>query len=419
MPDVKLDSEDESFLEAVFGDETPKKRSATIKILAAVVSSLCIGTFMFFVFNNAQPEPEPTQPTPTPVEPEPTSGDRPPVAIPSDREYADAIDERVHDELVEFSQWLVDNESYAIIGEFGWPRDIDEGGEQWRTIGENWLRDLAQTNMVGYYWATGGAWGNYTLAVHNSEDQVITSVNSQSFQLNAFSKDNELGINMAGLEFGTNQEGYSNDNPGTLTDKNYIYNTKPNYDYIAEEGYTSVRIPFTWERLQPELNGPLDEKYLDLIKTSVEFAHDNDMSVMLDLHNYGEYDTADDTLKLGSSALPHSALVDVWERLSAVFGQSEGVVMYGIMNEPRSLDAEQWASPAANWEAASQSVVSALRALDDESEIVIGGYNWAKLSTWSRYHPTAWIDDPLNNTIYEAHHYWDSDTSGMYTGGYQ
>ena len=33
-------------------------------------------------------------------------------------------------------------------------------------------------------------------------------------------------------------------------------------NYLASEGVTLVRLPISWERMQPTLNGPLDQTYL-------------------------------------------------------------------------------------------------------------------------------------------------------------
>jgi hypothetical protein len=39
---------------------------------------------------------------------------------------------------------------------------------------------------------------------------------------------------------------------------------------------------------------------------------------------------------------------------------------------------------------------------------------WSGVQTWTRCHPDAWINDPANRFLYEAHHYFDGDHSGTY-----
>ncbi|UIY29469.1 glycoside hydrolase family 5 protein [Neorhizobium galegae] len=52
------------------------------------------------------------------------------------------------------------------------------------------------------------------------------------------------GVNLAGAEFGSLGDEYG---------KGYIYPTKETIDYFAGKGFNTVRLPFLWERLQPQL----------------------------------------------------------------------------------------------------------------------------------------------------------------------
>ncbi len=80
------------------------------------------------------------------------------------------------------------------------------------------------------------------------------------------------GINIAGLEYG------------------YTENTQNTYNYFAAKGFKTVRIPFKWETLQPDLNAPLDESYAAQIDQEVEMAGNAGLKAILDLHNYGRRD---------------------------------------------------------------------------------------------------------------------------------
>jgi hypothetical protein len=43
---------------------------------------------------------------------------------------------------------------------------------------------------------------------------------------------------------------------------------------------------------------------------------------------------------------------------------------------------------------------------------------WSGVANWNKQHPKGWIMDRQNNILYEAHHYWDSDSSGHYCLSY-
>jgi hypothetical protein len=75
--------------------------------------------------------------------------------------------------------------------------------------------------------------------------------------------------------------------------------------------------------------------------------------------------------------------------------------------------------PAQLWEQASQAALSAIRANGDTKLVMVPGYQWSGVKQWAAQHPRAWITDSANNYRYEAHHYWDSDSSGTYNRTYQ
>lgn len=340
------------------------------------------------------------------------------ISLPSSRPFIDGVDKRIHNELSSYVTWLQDNEATAVIGEFGWPNSNGLDGDKWDLIASQWLKDIEQTGIPTYYWASGTGWGEYPLAAHTASNGRITGGNSQDRILQDNRGANE-GINVAGLEFGTQLSGFSNVS-NEMVDTQYINNSTSVYADLARSGYRQIRLPFSWERIQPDLFGELDPVYFGYVRDAVQQAARNDQTMLLDLHNYGRYITLTGDSLLGSEELPHASLADVWKRISKGLNDiPTEVVEYGIMNEPHDLLSGSWGSSEKNWEAASQTVVKTLRSTGDKRKIVIAGYNWSKLSTWSQYHPSSWIQDPLNNFSYEAHHYWDHDTSGRYEGRYR
>jgi fibronectin type 3 domain-containing protein len=48
--------------------------------------------------------------------------------------------------------------------------------------------------------------------------------------------------------------------------------------------------------------------------------------------------------------------------------------------------------------------------------VLVPGYNWSGAQQWTTQHPRAWITGA--NVRYEAHHYWDRDSSGAYLNSY-
>jgi endoglucanase len=228
-------------------------------------------------------------------------------------------------------------------------------------------------------------------------------------------------ISLAGLEFGTLLRGFSNANPGKLG-QDFFLSGKQSFEKLAAMGFQSVRIPFRWERLQPELNGALSPDGVQALRHQLSLARAAGVSVMIDLHNYGRYSREQDgkveELKLGEQlggAVPLGAaeLSDFWSRMSRAFRGQPNLIGYGLMNEPHDL-------PPGAWVEASAAAAQAIRAGGDSARLFVAGNRWSSAAHWERVNPaTPWIEDSLNKVSYEAHCYLDQNGSGEYALDYQ
>src|SRR5437762_2623505 len=90
-----------------------------------------------------------------------------------------------------------------------------------------------------------------------------------------------IGVNLAGAEFGSGRGIYGTD---------YIYPSASELDYYQGKGVTLIRLPFSWERMQPTLGGALDQTELGYMKDFLDAAAQRGMMVEIDLHNFGRYD---------------------------------------------------------------------------------------------------------------------------------
>ncbi len=85
-------------------------------------------------------------------------------------------------------------------------------------------------------------------------------------------------------------------------------------------------------------------------------------------------------------------------------------------------------NPNQVWEYISQRAVSGLRyglvgatsgPIVDTHTIMVSGNNYSSLVNWIGAHPQPWITDPVvGGTIYESHHYWDSQSGYQRSGTY-
>jgi hypothetical protein len=287
-------------------------------------------------------------------------------AAPPAATAGDALQRRSLDELNMFIGWLDANDVRGFIGEVGWPDDRSGDAQRWNDLADRWYSTADAAGLPVSAWATGDHWGDYPLAAYTPQDDdgagvAVAGTQARVLEAHLGTAAYDRGIAVAGGSFGDDTPTFSNAKPGS-PGTDYWYPSRATLRYIASRGFDFVRIDFRWERLQPRLHRPLDRAELRRIRRAVRSAGDQGLGVVLDMHNYGEYITGEGPsgprrTTLGSAALPNSAFVDVWVRLSEAFRDDPAIVAYGLMNEPHGLrtwtaqasTVASWTSSAGRW----------------------------------------------------------------------
>jgi aryl-phospho-beta-D-glucosidase BglC (GH1 family) len=200
------------------------------------------------------------------------------------------------------------------------------------------------------------------------------------------------------------QTGFSRSLPGTYG-RHYVYPDRADFAYLRGRGLNLARIPFRWERVQPQLNKPLKSAELDRLRSCFDDASAAGMRVIPNVHNYGKYAvSAFSYPTLGSTALPIGAYRDLWVRLAEAWKDHPAVAGYDIMGEPHSLP-----GGIPTWEKASQAAVEGIRSTDATTRIWVAGYNTRPgykngLFCFVANHPRAWITAP--RVGYTCHAYY-------------
>jgi aryl-phospho-beta-D-glucosidase BglC (GH1 family) len=207
-----------------------------------------------------------------------------------------------------------------------------------------------------------------------------------------------IGVNLSGAEFGS----------GNSYGRDYYYAGIDEIRYYADRGAELIRFPFDWERMQPTLGGPLDATELGRLKKFLADAHSVGVKVIVDLHNYGRYDGK----TIGSAGVSNAQFADFWQKLASAIKGSPALVGYGLMNEPYNMGG------AGIWKSAAQAAVDAIRKVDGTEAIYAMGDGWGGAHSWLSINKDFILRDPANNIIYEAHQYFDRDSSGTYVGSY-
>jgi endoglucanase len=231
---------------------------------------------------------------------------------------------------------------------------------------------------------------------------VVTVTIASSFSHAQSSALHLTGVNIAGAEFNGRKV------PG-VPNRDYFYPGKSTIDYFAAKGMNSIRVPFLWERIQPQLNAELDQAELQRLEDVVRYANGKGLYVVLDLHNYGYYRQK----VIGSPETPVASLADVWGRLAPRF-KNNNKIGFGLMNEPKGL-------PTETWLAAANAAIEQIRRTGANNTVFVPGNGWTGAHSWlSRSYGTPNGDtmlgvvDPANNYVYEVHQYLDSNYSGTH-----
>ncbi len=201
------------------------------------------------------------------------------------------------------------------------------------------------------------------------------------------------------------QPGFSRSSPGTYGG-DYVYPDRADFAYLRSRGLNLTRIPFRWERVQPQLNNPLKSAELDRLKRCFDDAAAVGMQVIPNVHTYGGLYafTAWNYRPLGSTSVPISAYKDLWVRLAAAWNGHPAIAGYDIMNDVLDLP-----GGIPTWEQASQAAVDGIRSRDANTRIWVCGYHaragyYNGLFCFVANHPRAWITGA--NVGYTCHVYY-------------
>lgn len=216
-----------------------------------------------------------------------------------------------------------------------------------------------------------------------------------------------FGVNLAGAEFYHKKM----DGAGRFN-IDYHYPTPRELDYWASKGMRLIRLPFKWERLQREVEGPLSPDELEYIRFLLREADARGMKILLDMHNYGRRNYKGRNRIIGDTLQP-AHFGQVWAAIARELKDEPGIYGYGLCNEPHDM------LPECPWVSIAQTAIDSIRAVDRRTAIVVAGNTWSSAERWPDINQgLESLRDPSDNLIYEAHCYFDNDASGIYRKGY-
>lgn len=253
----------------------------------------------------------------------------------------------------------------------------------------------------------------------------------------------------------------------------YGASTLPNVDFtvprpadiawLAANGYRASRLPIRWELLQPMLfdtnanaatrallgdPGEFHAGYANYITQVLDSHAAAGIKCLLDVHNYCRYtdfvyqsdgsviglvkpyplihayttDRAQVRTRIMALA-PGATLkvvhyVDFMSRLAARWKGHPGLGGYGMMNEPYFMPRpgqteeafEGWGQDLTIWPAFAKAAIQAMRSVDPDTPIYLGGNDWNSAWTLGTNNPGWPVSAP--GIVYDVHGYCDAFSSG-------
>ena len=239
------------------------------------------------------------------------------------------------------------------------------------------------------------------------------------------------GINLAGMEVDYNKYSLAiGPQPGQV----YAVFEEGLIDYYASKKIASLRFLFSWEAMQPVLNGPIPgtlhanyTQYFNDYKRIVDYATGKGMQVIVAPWNANAAGGAGGARwrgqVVGSNEVPVAAFADFWGKMAGIF-KDNPLVSFGLINEPNNQSTLLWF-------AAAQAAISAIREAGATQRIFVPGngyspaggwtYSWYDAANPQRSNAYGWLNangegkplvDPLNNMAVEVHAYLNEDGSG-------
>jgi len=213
------------------------------------------------------------------------------------------------------------------------------------------------------------------------------------------------GVSLAVAEFGTDGPWGGGTFPGTYG-STYTYPTSQEVDYFVGKGMNTLRLPFSWERLQPTLGGAFNSAEQGYIDTFVNYATGKGAYVVIDPHNYARYN-GNNIIGVNGSGVTIAHFADLWTRLATRY-KGNSKVIFALMNEPHDMDSTIWLNAA-------NEAIKAIRTTGATNLILVSGNSWSGAHSWeSSGNATNMLGivDSGNNYAFEVHQYLDGDSSG-------
>ena len=177
-------------------------------------------------------------------------------------------------------------------------------------------------------------------------------------------------------------------------------------DAVKAKGFNTIRVPITWYPHVTEENGTytIDPAWLARVKEVVDYAYNQDMYVILNVHHENWINRSDFTTAYDEMS---AKLTQIWEQIATYFKDYDQHLIFEGMNEPRAVDTDYewgWGVPQEGYDVVNKlcsDFVNTVRSVDspyqDTRLLMIPGY-----CASHELHVISQIDFPENDAYVAA-----------------
>lgn len=142
-----------------------------------------------------------------------------------------------------------------------------------------------------------------------------------------------------GWDLGNSFDCYDSNHKKVSTETSWgnVETTAEIIECVKNSGFNAIRIPVTWGEHMDE-NNIIQTEWLDRVQEVVDYAYNNDMFVILNMHHddYIWFNPTEEEYPQDSQKL-----CAIWEQISERFKDYGDRLLFEGMNEPRTIDSEK------------------------------------------------------------------------------
>ncbi len=178
--------------------------------------------------------------------------------------------------------------------------------------------------------------------------------------------------------------------------------------FILEKKMNLVRVLIEWEKLQPQLLGPLNERLMSKIDAQVKSITTLGAKIQLQIFSFGRRKVDGVEYIVGKTdKVTAGHFADLWRKIAEHWKTNESVFLE-LQNEPHDQD-------TGTLMVVQNAAIAAIRETGAKNLIIVSGNDWSHPGWYAsrkNRDSVASLRDPADKMAFTIHHYFDRGSAG-------